>query len=121
MPEMKNPPFYSPIQAFLDIALIDSRYLYIDVWSFVHTLSGVTLGTVLARWMRPVIALAWAVGLILAYEVFELALVGVLFHAEEPVDTIWDIIFGFAGAFVALRITNARLKRKAKRDESIYL
>ena len=53
-----KPPFYSPIQEFLDIALIDSRYLYVDVWSFIHTLSGVILGTVLARWMRPVIALA---------------------------------------------------------------
>jgi hypothetical protein len=118
---MNDPPFYSPIQEILDIALVDTRYLYIDIWTLVHTMSGVALGTVLTRWMRPVFALAWAVGLILAYEVFELALVDVLFRPETPVDTIWDIIFGFAGAFVALRITTARLKRRVKRDESMFL
>lgn len=116
-----RPSFYSPIQGFLDIALVDSPYLYIDIWSFVHTVSGTLLGTVLARWTRPVFALAWAVGIILAYEVAELALVDVLFRPETPVDTIWDIIFGFVGAFVALRITVARARRRAKPDETIYL
>jgi hypothetical protein len=117
----KEPAFYTPIQEFLEIALIDTKYFYVDLWTIIHTVSGVILGMVFARWMRPVFALAWAVGLILAYEVFELALVNVLFRPETPVDTIWDIIFGFAGAFIALRITNARLRRKAKPDESMFL
>ena len=116
-----KPPFYSSVQAFLDIVIIDTPLLYIDLWSFVHLTSGVALGTILGLWLRPLFALAWAVGLILAYEVLELALVDVLFVPEEPVDTIWDCIVGFAGAFVALRITMWRLKRKSKPAESMYL
>ena len=116
-----EPTFFSPVQRFLEIALIDSEYLYVDFWTFIHTVSGIVLGTVFARWMRPVFALAWAVGLILAYEVIELALVDVLFRPETPVDTLWDIIFRFVGAFVALRITTIRARRKAKPDETLYL
>ena len=117
-----RPPFYSGIQKFLDLAVIDSEYLYVDLWSFVHLASGIVLGAVFARLARPVFALAWAVGLILAYEVIELALVDVLFVPEEPVDTIWDIVIGFAGAFAALRVSTVLAKRKAnKRKESMYL
>ena len=117
----ERPPLDSPIQAFLDTALIDFPLIYIDIWSFVHLASGVLLGAMFARWTRPLHALAWAVGLILAYEVFELALVDVLFVPEAPVDTIWDAIIGFTGAFIALRITLVRQRRKAERAESMYL
>jgi hypothetical protein len=116
-----EPALYSGIQAFFDTTLVDTRYLYIDVWSFVHLTSGVVLGLVLARWLRPVVALAWAVGLILGYEVAELALNDILFVPEMPVDTIWDAIVGFTGAFVALRVTTTRARRKQKLDESMYL
>ncbi len=116
-----RPPFHTSIQEILDYAIVDLKYVYVDLWSFVHLLSGLLLGMVLARWIRPVIALAWAIGVILAYEVAELALNDILFVPETPVDTIWDVIVGFAGAFVALRITTARARRKAKPDETIYL
>jgi hypothetical protein len=53
--------------------------------------------------------------------VVELALNDVLFVPETPVDTIWDVIVGFAGAFAAVRIVTARARRKQQPDESMYL
>ncbi len=100
-----RPPLDTPLQQFLDRTLLDHSYLYIDVWSLVHLASGLILGLVLIRYMRAVYALATAVTLILAYEVIELALNDILFVPETPVDTIWDVIVGFAGAFLAMRLT----------------
>lgn len=107
-----RPPLDTPLQQFFDRTLFDHAYLYIDVWSLVHLASGLILGLVLIRYMRAVYALATAITLILAYEVIELALVGVLFVPETPVDTIWDVIVGFAGAFLAMRLTWKRKGHK---------
>lgn len=107
-----RPPLDTPLQQFLDRTLLDHSYLYIDVWSLVHITSGLILGLVLIRYMRAVYALATAVALILAYEVIELALVDVLFVPETPVDTIWDVIVGFVGAFLAMRLTWKQKGRK---------
>ncbi len=102
---MQKPPFYTAIQAFLDRAIVDHSFIYIDIWSLVHLISGVILGLVFIRFTRAVFALAWAVALILGYEILELALNNVVFVPETPVDTIWDTILGFTGAFVAMRLS----------------
>jgi hypothetical protein len=111
---MEKPPFYTALQEFLDRAILDYAFIYIDFWSFVHLTSGVLLGLIFIRFTRAVFALAWAVGFILAYELIELALNGILFVAETPVDTIWDVIVGFAGAFVALRLGALRKGRQKR-------
>ena len=103
-------------RTFFDTAIIDTPYVYIDVWSIVHLASGIVLGYAFIRYMRAVFALAWVVGIILAYEVVELALNGVLFTPEKPVDTIWDMIVGFAGAFTTMRLTWWRKGKHAKKN-----
>jgi len=99
---------YMRVRAVLDRPILDQRMIYIDLWSLVHLCTSLLLGYVLIRLLRPLWALATAIALILAYEVFELALVNVLFAPETPVDTIWDIIIGFGGAFAAIRIARRR-------------
>lgn len=114
---MQKPPFYTAVQAFLDRAILDHPFVYVDVWSLVHLTSGVILGLVFIRFTRAVFALAWAVAFILGYELVELALNNVVFVPETPVDTIWDVIIGFTGAFVAMRLTWRRKGLHKKHHE----
>ncbi len=115
---MEKPSFYTAIQELLDRAILDFPFIYIDLWSFVHLTSGVLLGLIFIRFTRAVFALAWAVTLILAYEIAELALNNVVFIPETPVDTIWDVIVGFAGAFLAMRLTWKRKGQHKKHEDS---
>jgi len=112
-----RPALDSPLQQFLDRTLFDHSYLYIDIWSLVHLASGLILGLVLIRYMRAVYSLATAIALILAYEVIELALNDILFVPETPVDTIWDVIVGFVGAFLAMRLTWKQKGQQKKHHE----
>jgi hypothetical protein len=115
-----RPPLHTTVQEILDWTFVQNKFIYIDLWSIVHLISGLLLGMVLVRYSRSAYALAWAVTLILAYEVVELALNDVLFYPETPVDLLWDVIVGFAGTFAAIRIAGRRSpshqKRPAKRD-----
>ncbi len=103
-----RPPFHTTIQEILDFALLDTKFVFVDLWSLVHLISGLLLGMILIRVTRAAYALACAVALILAYEVAELALNDVVFLPETPVDLLWDMIIGFAGAFAAIRIAGRR-------------
>jgi len=117
MPE--RPPFHTTVQEILDWTIVDSPLVYVDLWSFVHLTSGLIIGMVLVRFMRAAYALAWAVALILLYEVVELALNDVVFVPETPVDLLWDVIIGFAGAYTAIRIAGRRSpphKRSPKQE-----
>jgi hypothetical protein len=112
-----RPPFHTAIQEILDSTIVDARFVYLDLWSLVHLLSGLLLGLVFAGRIRAVWALAWAVAILLAYEVVELALNDVLFVPETPVDVIWDLIVGFAGVFIVLRIAAVKKKKRARFEE----
>ncbi len=114
MPEESS--LFMKFRAVLDRPILDQRLIYIDVWSLVHLCTALLLGYILARLLRQLWALATAIALILAYEVIELALVNVLFAPETPVDTIWDVILGFVGAFAAIRLGRNRGGSQSKRS-----
>jgi len=75
---------------------------YWDLWSFFHLWCGMVLmaGLMRARVRRPV---AWLLGVLVGYELLELALLVAsvrVFEAEMLVDKLWDVIVGCAGGAV---------------------
>lgn len=102
MPEL--PLFDSFLQRFLRQSIIDAEYIYIDNWSVVHFGAGFLLGLLFAYRYQGRYAWLWALAILAAYEITELFLNGILFVAESPIDTIWDLIIGLVGFLIAKRI-----------------
>lgn len=105
-----EPSFYSPLQAFFGQTLVEWHFVYIDVWSAVHLVSGIVIGAVLARRLRPAWALGWSTTILLAYEVAELGLDEIVFVPETPVDMLWDLIVGFVGVAVGIGVVTGRTR-----------
>ena len=97
------PTFDTFIQQFLRQEIINTQFIFIDFWSIVHFGAGIILGLLLIKFFKK---RSWliALGLLLLYEVVELFLNGILFVAESPVDTTWDIIIGMAGFAIGAKI-----------------
>ena len=100
---MEQPIFDSFIQQFLRQEIINTQFIFIDFWSIVHFGTGIILGLLLTKHFKKK---SWliALGLLILYEVAELFLNGILFVAESPVDTTWDIIIGMAGFVIGVKI-----------------
>jgi hypothetical protein len=86
------------ISKFLGIDIIDNNFISIDMWSFVHLLSGAFLFFIvnLTRFSLPN-KITIAIVLLISYELFEFIFVGVFFSKETLVNSIWDIIIAMIG------------------------
>ena len=104
-------PFETALQQLLRQPLVDVPLIYIDYWSGVHLLSGITLGVLCGQFYRQHYALLIVLGLLVAYEFFELFLVGILFVPEMLTDTAWDLVIGMIGYGVGRSALLIRLKK----------
>lgn len=85
------------ISNILNYTLIDNSFIFINLWSFIHLLSGFLLYKYITQ--NPYSLLI----LIIVYEFIEFALWGVMFKPETPIDIIWDIIMGIIGILIATK------------------
>jgi hypothetical protein len=92
---------HNPIQDFLGQTIIVQPYVYIDFWSVVHFSSGFILGTIFAVYFPKRFAWLIVLGVLIAYEIFEVALDGILFVPETMTDKVWDIFIGMTGFFIS--------------------
>lgn len=100
-----TPKYDTIIQQFLRQELINLPYLYIDLWSLVHLSSGLILGVLLKKLYQKKYSWLIVLLLLVGYEIVEVFLTGILFVSETPADTVWDIIIGMTGFFIAYRFT----------------
>ncbi len=80
--------------------LYDTKFLYIDLWSFVHLWSGMVVFLLLLAFGVKRYWL-WLLLLLIFYEVVEQGIVIIgfrIFYIEKIVDVINDIIVGFSSA-----------------------
>lgn len=98
---LKLPEFDTPIQQFLRQPVIDLPYVYLDRWSAVHFCSGLALGAIFAAYFPKKFSWLIVLGILVAYEVFEVLADGVLFVPETMTDKAWDLAIGMAGFFAA--------------------
>lgn len=89
-----------PFLAFLRTTLIDTRFLYVDVWTLVHIGAGALIATQIKRYFP-------AIAIILGFEVFESILMqqGVI-RPETAIDLIGDIVFTVVGYLGARKLIN---------------
>lgn len=78
---------------FLKIELINTPFIFLQLWSVVHFLAGFFLWKYFKA--KPEIAIALIVG----FEVIEP--MTPLFQSESPIDTYWDLIVGILGYYTA--------------------
>jgi hypothetical protein len=91
------------IERWLGTPFVDTRFIYVDRWSIVHFLTGITLGFIAQFiyhpshvWMRVFVGL-------IAYEILERIVSPWLFRQEKITDTVWDVIIGMLG-FTIIRL-----------------
>lgn len=94
---------YSQTHTFLRTVLFENQYIFINVFSVLHFISGFILMYLilnikfLKRFRkRPYLFLFI---LLISYEVFEILTRNIIFIPEVPKDIAWDLIFGVIGAF----------------------
>lgn len=97
------PIFDSFIQQFLRQEIVNTQFVYIDFWSIIHFGAGIILGLILTKYFKKYHWLI-ALSIIILYEIVELFLNGILFVAESPIDSAWDVIIGIAGFAVGVKI-----------------
>jgi len=108
-------PLRIQITEFLQITLVDSGIIFIDLWSMIHLIFGliVMFFLIKVKVKRPYILLF---ALLLVYEVLEFALVisaPAFINPESLRDFVWDIVFGMLGGFIYIKI-NDKTKRRSK-------
>ena len=82
------------LSQFLGTVLIDLPIIFIDIWSFVHLLSGFLIGKYLIKSRKSILVLLVA---LIGYEIIEMLGYGVIFRPETQIDVLWDIIIGTIG------------------------
>ena len=90
----------NPIEKFLNIELISNNFIFINLWSFIHLISGGLIFIVLNKYY-PDYNNVWIVlGILILYEIFEVMFYGTLFKEETFIDIIWDLVFGVSGYLI---------------------
>ena len=84
---------FEQIRAILRGKIFESKYVYLDVWSIVHFITGYLL------WSVFNLEAAIVFILIVLYEIIEPALP--FFRPETKVDAIWDVIIRMIGYYIA--------------------
>jgi len=89
---------------FLSKVLFKNKFFELDIWMFVHFLSGgiimfiLNLSRLKARWRYTIL-----LSILIGFEIIEFFLytnLTTLFIVESPVNVLWDIIIGFGGALI---------------------
>ncbi len=88
------------IADFLNIILIDNVFIFVNVWSFVHLVSGFLLYRFVTKKFLFIFLL------LLVYELFEILFYTVLFIPEIGIDIVWDLIIGMFGSYIAYKWFN---------------
>ncbi|RKX65328.1 MAG: hypothetical protein DRP42_04945 [Tenericutes bacterium] len=83
------------IRPFLRTKIIDIDYVYIDYWSFVHFFTG------WAMYSFFFLSVPQAFWLMVMYEVVERVALKKVFRPETTADSVWDVIIGMFGYFMA--------------------
>ena len=100
------------IADFLNTKLLDTSFIFLNFWSIVHFFSGMLI-LFIGRFFKidlinesPLLFLS---AIIIIYEVIELTFINSgssLFRAETGRDIIWDLILGFLGGYIYLRLSS---------------
>lgn len=95
------------IANFLDINLIDNKFIFINVWSFVHFFAGMLIAylIVAGNIVKKRYALLFLFFVLIIYEGFEWIFIhssSSLFLQETLADSVWDVILGMFGGAIAL-------------------
>jgi len=83
------------ISEFLNKEIFKTKFITFDFWMLVHLFTGGLLALFfdLNEWNK-------VLALLIAYEVFEVALWGVAFRPEEYYNIFWDIVIGMLGFYI---------------------
>jgi len=87
------------IADFLNIILINNVFIFVNLWSFVHLVSGFLL----YRYVSKDFLFLFLI--LISYELFEIIFYNVLFVPELWTDIVWDIIIGMIGIWIAYKMT----------------
>lgn len=106
MIDLLNNPLRLAIGDFLNIAIIQNNYVWINMWSVVHLIMGFLIVYLLIKIFKlEKYTLTYLFILLLIYEIIEFQFYTrwfvVYFIAEEFVDIFWDMIIGMSGGLVA--------------------
>lgn len=117
MIDLLNNPIRLAIGDFLNIAIIQNNYIWINMWSVVHLIVGFLLIYLLIKVFKlKRYTLIYLFILLIIYEAIEFQFYTrwfvVYFIAEELVDMIWDMIIGMFGGLIAWFIFNKIKKKK---------
>lgn len=90
----------------LDNRLIETKYVYVSMWSFVHFFVGGLIYFILDKFIKiksTKVRFLILFTLLLGYEFIEYFLymnLSLLFIPETPVDVVWDLIIGMSSGFI---------------------
>ena len=95
------------VDAWLNKPYIKIDGLMIDRWSWVHLITGITIGLIVA-WKWPQ-ATNWKAHvmiflLMIMWEIFEFTAGEILFKVETLTDKTWDLIIGMAGYYICYKL-----------------
>lgn len=99
-------PTRDAIGNFLDNSLIESKFIFISIWSIVHLLIGGLVYFMIDKFTKiksTTMKFVLLFVLLLGYELVEFLLyssLDLLFIPETFVDVVWDMIVGMLGGFL---------------------
>ena len=95
------------ITGFLNIIILDNKFIFLNLWHLVHFTSGVIIMFfifMLFKKMRGRFLKLWMlIGILVVYEAIELFFIAGgygFFLAETKLDIFWDIGLGFLGGLL---------------------
>ena len=100
---------------FLNTQIINARFVFINLWSFVHFGSGVLAFFILTKFFKNIkqALVMWLV-INIIFEIFEFSLGASGLYPglflEEFVDIAWDIVFSMAGFVTMIFVSGADFK-----------
>ena len=106
MVDLLNNPIRLAIANLLNIPIIQNSFIWINVWSIIHLLSGIGIFYLLIKTFKiKKYAFVYLFALLLIFEIFEFFCYTnwfvEYFIREEYVDVFWDITISMLGGVVA--------------------
>jgi hypothetical protein len=95
------------IAEFLGTIIFENSWVYLDLWSFIHLISGILitfwiLNSVVKEKNDYISAFIVLVSLLLAYEFFEVFFYFSFFAYETSLNIVWDIFIGLIGGMLLM-------------------
>jgi len=85
------------ITDFLNTKLIDNKFIFINVWTIVHLITGFLLMKYFLNYLSHLFLL------LVLWEAFEIVVGQPFFKKESGLDIFWDISLGMAGGLIYLK------------------